>query len=109
EAGAAPQHARRMPVIADRVFDPRDTARVAAFLLAPFDAADLEKRRSCCLLGRETARHARFDESIDMELQLSVELVLDARSLEERSEAQPRFGDQSHRRATIARLPSASR
>ena len=96
EPGVARQAAAGVGDILPQLVDEAEAKRVPAAILDVGDAAERADRRRTRIVGGEACGEVLLDLSIEVELQLGVELVFDARACEQRTEPRDDPVDPAH-------------
>ncbi len=89
---SAPELPERMAHVAAEILDEADAACVAVLLLDLIEPAELDARPAHGLVPRHPVPHVRFDQALEMEPELVVQLLFDGVALEEGPETEEPVG-----------------
>ena len=89
---SAPELPERMAQVAAKILDEADAACVAVLLLDLIEPAELDARPAHGLVPRNPVPHVRFDQALEMEPELVVQLPFDGVAFEEGPETEEPVG-----------------
>ena len=89
--------------------DPGQAARLTAFFLALSDRTHFDEGAVARLRRRQAGSEMLRDQPVDVVLQLLVEVAIELRGEEQRSQPQAEPGDPTHGRCILCRFTSPSR